>query len=71
LLSLGCGAQSVNSKFSRRFNQRSVFAQIANEFWIRLHPPKSISAEDKMRRSTASQPLEILDCLFDGRRKAD
>jgi hypothetical protein len=48
-----------------------VFAQIANEFWIRLHPPKSISGEDKMRRSTASQPLEILDCLFDGRRKAD
>ena len=56
--------QLVNPKFRRRFDQRRVFAQIAEEFWIRLQPPKSIPGENKMRCSAATQPLKILDCLF-------
>src|SRR4029077_605318 len=60
--SLRC--QLVHPKFRPRFDQRRVFAQMAEEFWIRLHPPKSILGKNKMRCSAAPQPLEILDCLL-------
>ena len=61
-MSMHC--QLVNPKFSRRFDQRRLFVQIADEFWIRLGPPKGISGENKMRCSSALQALKIFDCLF-------
>src|SRR4029077_4382386 len=56
--------QFVNSKFGRRLDDLCVFGQVRNEFWIRLRPPKSIPGENKMRGSSAPQPLKILDCLL-------
>ncbi len=56
--------QFVNSKFGRRLDGLCVVGQVRNEFWIRLRPPKSIPGENKMRGSSAPQPLKILDCLL-------
>src|SRR4030095_2825223 len=64
LLSPGLGGESVNSKFGRRLNQRRAFAQMVDEFWIRLEPPKSVPRKNEMRGPATTQPLKILDCLL-------
>src|SRR6476646_9290881 len=56
--------QRVNPKLRRRFHKHRITCQVRGKLWIRLRPPKSISGENKMRRSSASQPRKILDCLL-------
>src|SRR5258706_11274564 len=56
--------QFVNSKFGRRLDDLCFIGQVRNKFWIRLQPPECVFRENKMRRSAATQPLKILDCLL-------
>src|SRR6516165_11852598 len=58
------GCQLVNPKFRGRFDQRRVRRQVCGKLWTRMQPPKSISGEDKMGCSAATQLFEILDCLL-------
>src|SRR5215469_9615438 len=64
LLLPGCGVESVNLKFLRRLDQGRVLCEISRKFWIGQQPPKRIPGENKMCRSSATQPLKILDCLL-------